>query len=127
MKTIEKCTLSDKELIEKAKELVSQLAKTGGKSWSLRVPVDFNNDPDMIFIELCKRLEDAQQQVSIAVEKALEITEREAWLIYHDGTTKANTHGQRQINIGNNHIKIDPLSIKTLVPQILKELKGELT
>lgn len=52
----EYCTLNDDELINKAENLVRELSKTGGKSWSLRVPVDFNNDPDMIFLELCKRL-----------------------------------------------------------------------
>jgi hypothetical protein len=55
--TTEKCTLSNEDLIKKAKEIVSQLAKSGGRSWSLKVPVDFNNDPDMIFIELCNRFE----------------------------------------------------------------------
>lgn len=54
-----RCTLSDKELIEKANEWVSSLAKTGGRSWTLRVPVDFNNDPDMIFSELSNRFSQA--------------------------------------------------------------------
>ena len=49
------CTLSDDELVEKCNEWVSKLAESGGKSWALRVPVDFNNDPDMLFIELGKR------------------------------------------------------------------------
>lgn len=51
----EKCTLSDQELIEKVNEWVSSLAKTGGRSWTLRVPVDFNNDPDMLICELSNR------------------------------------------------------------------------
>ncbi len=52
----EKCTLSNDELIAKAYDWVSRLARSGGKEWCLRVPVDFNNDPDMLFIELCDRL-----------------------------------------------------------------------
>ena len=52
-----RCTLSNKELIEKSNEWVSKLAKSGGKDWTLRVPVNFNHDPDMLFIELGKRLE----------------------------------------------------------------------
>lgn len=52
-----RCTLSDKELIEKANDWVSKLAKSGGKAWTLRIPVDFNHDPDMLFIELGERLE----------------------------------------------------------------------
>lgn len=59
----EKCTLSDKELLEKVAEWVSSLAKTGGKSWSLRVPVDFNNDPDMLISELCQRYTDAKEYI----------------------------------------------------------------
>lgn len=54
-----KCTLSDTELIEKSNDWVSKLAKTGGKAWTLRIPVDFNYDPDMLFIELGNRLKNA--------------------------------------------------------------------
>lgn len=50
------CTFSDKELVERVNEIVSKLCKTGGKSWSLRVPVDFNNDPDVLIIEMGQRL-----------------------------------------------------------------------
>lgn len=50
------CTLTNEELIERAQTWVHKLAETGGRAWNLRVPVDFNNDPDMLFIELCNRL-----------------------------------------------------------------------
>jgi hypothetical protein len=53
-----KCTLTNAELIVKCNEWVSKLARTGGQAWTLRVPVDFNNDPDMLFCELGKRLEE---------------------------------------------------------------------
>ena len=53
------CTLTDEELIEKIKELPLELARTGGRSWCLRVPADANNDPDMLIFELCDRLEKA--------------------------------------------------------------------
>jgi hypothetical protein len=56
----DKCTLTDAELIEKARDWISRLAKTGGREWCLRVPVDFNHDPDMIFSELCNRFEGAK-------------------------------------------------------------------
>lgn len=56
----EKCTLSNKELIERSREIISELAKTGGKSWSLQVPVNFNRDPDMIFSELGNRLQQVE-------------------------------------------------------------------
>ncbi len=64
---IDRCMLSDEELIKKANEWVSSLAKTGGKSWSLRVPVDFNNDPDMIFNELASRYEYALDFIRINI------------------------------------------------------------
>lgn len=44
------------ELIEKARAWNTKLCETGGRAWSLRVPVS-ENDPDMIFGELCRRLE----------------------------------------------------------------------
>jgi len=51
-----KCTLTDAELIEKAQAWIGKLAETGGRAWCLSVPVNFNNDPDMLFQELCDRL-----------------------------------------------------------------------
>lgn len=52
------CTLTDEELINKVKEWISKLCRTGGRAWSLRVPVDPNYDPDILIIELCNRLEE---------------------------------------------------------------------
>ena len=54
---IPKCELSNSELIAKCKEWVSKLCKSGGSAWTLRVPVDFNTDPDILFNELANRLE----------------------------------------------------------------------
>lgn len=51
-----KCTLTDEELISRAEKWVYDLTESGGKKWCLRVPVDFNHDPDMLFLELCNRL-----------------------------------------------------------------------
>ena len=53
-----RCTLTNEELIAKSNEWVSKLAKSGGQAWTLRVPVDFNNDPDMLFCEMGKRLKE---------------------------------------------------------------------
>lgn len=60
----ERCTLSDTELLSKASELIRKLAETGGRSWSLSVPVDFNNDPDMIFCEICSRYEHSVEYIN---------------------------------------------------------------
>lgn len=57
------CTLTNEELIQKVDAWVTKLSASGGSAWCLRVPVDFNEDPDMLIIELSKRF-------SIAVEKA---------------------------------------------------------
>jgi len=59
-----KCTLSDKELIEKSFEWVKKLADTGGRAWTLKVPVDFNNDPDILFVELGNRLKQLKEIAS---------------------------------------------------------------
>ena len=58
----DKCTLTNEELIIKSNEWISLLAKTGGKSWALCVPVNFNRDPDMIFSEVNKRLKYSYQR-----------------------------------------------------------------
>ena len=48
-------TLSDEELVEKCTEWISKLCATGGRAWSLEVPVNFNRDPDILFSELIQR------------------------------------------------------------------------
>ena len=69
METIKnKCTLTDDELVEKAREWIRKLTKTGGRAWSLSVPADFNRDPDFIFDELCRRFigaKNTEQQVEV--------------------------------------------------------------
>lgn len=70
----QKCTLSDKELIDMCNQWVHSLAKTGGQSWILQVPVNFNRDPDMLFIELGKRFETLQAENS-KMRKALQETQ----------------------------------------------------
>jgi len=51
-----KCTLTNSQLIEKAREWIHSLIDTGGRSWCLRIPADLNHDPDLIFSELCMRI-----------------------------------------------------------------------
>lgn len=51
----DKCTLPNEELIQRCEEWVHSLAKSGGDTWVLQVPVNFNKDPDMLFIELINR------------------------------------------------------------------------
>jgi len=58
-----RCNLSNEDLIIKAKEWIDKLLKSGGKDWSLRVPVNLNHDPDVIFIELCNRLQSPDPSV----------------------------------------------------------------
>ena len=45
------------ELVQKARTWISDLCESGGQKWSLRVPPDPERDPDLIFGELCRRLE----------------------------------------------------------------------
>lgn len=52
-----KTTLSDDELAETLRKWVVKACKTGGRNWTLSVPVDFNRDPDMLIIELIERFE----------------------------------------------------------------------
>lgn len=55
------CTLSDEELAEACRKLVHDLCQTGGQRWRMSVPVDFNNDSDMLFCELINRFKEASQ------------------------------------------------------------------
>lgn len=58
-----KCTLSDQELIERCNEWVHSLAKSRGDSWVLEIPVNFNRDPDVMFIELGNRLKEKDKEL----------------------------------------------------------------
>lgn len=49
------------ELIEKTKAWNTRLCRSGGREWTLRVPVS-ENDPDMLIGEVCKRLESLEAE-----------------------------------------------------------------
>lgn len=51
-----KCTLSDEKLCEKAQYWISELLDSNGNAWCLRIPVDLNHDPDVVFDELINRV-----------------------------------------------------------------------
>jgi hypothetical protein len=86
------CTLSDKELIERSQEWVSKLAKSGGKAWILQVPVNFNRDPDMLFIELCKRLEAAIERAKAIAGDAWDAALQKMKHNGHIGTNDKNEY-----------------------------------
>ena len=52
----QKCKLSNKDLIKKSNDWVLKLCENHN-NWILRVPVDLNNDPDMIFSEIADSFE----------------------------------------------------------------------
>lgn len=58
-----RCNLSDDELIDKSNKWVSKLAETYGSAWNLHIPVDFNEDSDMLFIEIGKRMKEYKKQL----------------------------------------------------------------
>ncbi len=47
--------MGNEELAEKCEEWIDKLCKSGGNAWTLRVPVDIDRDPDMLFSELIRR------------------------------------------------------------------------
>lgn len=53
------CTLSNAELIEACSNQLSALCESSGRKWTMRVPVDFNRDSDMLFSELIRRFQKA--------------------------------------------------------------------
>lgn len=87
-----KCTLSNEDLLQQCEQWVHDLAKSGGKDWCLQVPVNFNRDPDMLFMELINRFKANVQQGNIWV-KASDLPEKE-----HNYHVKATTKFQ-----GYNH------------------------
>ena len=49
------CTLSDRQLTVRCEKWIKDLCQSGGRKWSLNVPPDDNNDPDLLFSELIER------------------------------------------------------------------------
>ena len=79
-----KCTLRDAELLADVEKWVSKLCDTGGRAWTLSVPVNFNRDPDMLITELCKRyaaLLARHNALVEAVKWAREFDEALVWLV----------------------------------------------
>lgn len=93
-----KCTLDDDALIEKASQWVSKLCESGGKDWTLNLPIDFNNDPDIIFNQLIRRFKKTKQSVAHtenSIKPALE--SQPDWLkAAHD-----IVHGDREKTYGD--------------------------
>lgn len=63
-----KCTLSNAELLAAVGTWVSKQCDTGGRAWTLSVPVNFNRDPDMLITELRKRYADLLARHNALVE-----------------------------------------------------------
>ena len=61
-RVLKECNLSDEELVTKCHDWIDKLCKSGGKDWCLRVPVDFNNDPDMLFCALIERFSNLKKE-----------------------------------------------------------------
>ena len=72
----EKCTLTNEQLLEKCSEWISKLCKSGGKDWCLRVPVDLNHDPDVLFTELANRFVGLTDIISLFCEDHWVCTEK---------------------------------------------------
>lgn len=118
-----RCALSDKELIEKSNDWVSKLAKSGGKAWTIRIPVDFNNDPDMLFIELGKRLESYSSEM---LQKKISELEAELDLVYNDMATiveKCRGNQSKEPIVQDGEMKI----ISEYIDKIHKDISTENT
>jgi len=50
------CTLQDTVLIEECERQIKAMCDTGGRAFTMSVPVNHNRDTDMIFTELIRRL-----------------------------------------------------------------------
>lgn len=101
MKTETKCTLSNEELIAKAQEWVKKLCDTGGQAWRLQVPVNLNDDPDIIFNELGRRLSAQSPQAEIEWEKMREDFDR--WDITYNYKNSVNATPVEVFNWFKSH------------------------
>lgn len=63
------CTLSDDELTDKARVLLDELVKTGGRSFVMHIPARPNEDIDIIFADLIGRFKKMKTELSNAQEQ----------------------------------------------------------
>lgn len=66
--------LSDSDIVQVVDKWVDKVCKSGGRGWSLRVPVDFNHDPYVLITDLTKRFT-AQAMKIEELEEQVEDTE----------------------------------------------------
>jgi hypothetical protein len=57
-------SMSNEQLIQKCEAWIKSLCETGGRSWTLRVPVEYDRDPDMLFTELMIRFKNLLNEKS---------------------------------------------------------------
>jgi hypothetical protein len=79
----DKNTLTNKELAEKLMYWVKKLTASGGRDWTLRVPVDENHDPDCIMTEAARRL-----------------MEKDTVIVHHDNICIVSLDSSEQNDIG---------------------------
>jgi len=95
-----KSNLTNEQLIDKVKAWVKKLCETGGSAWTLKVPVDLDNDPDVLIIELCNRFAsqppsgnlweevDAVKEPPGERDTVYEDVSVDCMIIFEDGTCK---------------------------------------
>jgi len=59
------------------------------------------------------------------VKEALRLAAESAEVIYHDGTTKIDTH-HKQVTVGNNHIRPNRGKILSLETELLNKIEKEI-
>jgi len=69
----ERIKYSNEELIIVIQDWVKKLCETGGREWCLRVPVDFQRDPDVLIIEICARFQVLEAKNSELLERKSEL------------------------------------------------------
>jgi hypothetical protein len=61
----ELAAIPNTELAARARKWITDLCNSGGQKWTLRVPPDPSHDPDLIFEELCRRVDGLTKPTSV--------------------------------------------------------------
>jgi len=97
---MDKCTLTNIELINRVEQELNKLIETGGKSFTMRVPAQVNNDTDLIISELLTRFK-------ISVKAALIISD-----VKHRSLEILAEACKVDVEILNKNIKLDDAVLK---------------
>ena len=109
------CSLSDSELIEVCKAEVSEMCKTGGRSFTMRVSANLNKDTDLVLAELIERFK------ALITENVQETPRRDQMHIYCDAEKAIDVALQETEKMGRHGVLNEAIALLTKAKNLVAD------